>query len=119
MLSKELPREAGERAVSSSRTRMLWIGLVILIILTPLGLLAPGTAWGEWGGKELRELGLGFIPEGLERLGGVWPAPIPDYEVPALNANLGYILSALVGVVLVSLVIWLVSRIVIRRSTEI
>lgn len=111
--------EARERAVASPRTRILWLGLAILILLVPLGLLAPGTAWGEWGGEELRELGLGFIPEGLERLGGIWPAPIPDYEVPGLNANLGYILSAVVGIVLVLLVTWLVSRIVVRQPTEV
>lgn len=119
MLTTELPAEARERAVASPRARILWVGLAILILLAPLGLLAPGTAWGEWGGEELRELGLGFIPEGLERLGGIWPAPIPDYEVPGLNANLGYILSAVVGIVLVSLVTWLVSRIVVRQSTKI
>jgi len=119
MLTIEFPAEAREKAVASPRTRILWIGLAILILLAPLGLLAPGTAWGEWGGEELQELGLGFIPEGLERLGGIWPAPIPDYELPGLNANLGYILSAAMGIVLVLLVTWLVSRMVVRRSTEI
>ena len=118
MLTTELPAEAKERAVALSRMRILWISLVVLILLAPLGLLAPGTAWGEWGGEELRELGLGFIPEGLKRLGGIWPAPIPDYEVPGLNANLGYLLSAVVGIVLVSLVTWLVSRMVVRQPTE-
>ncbi|HXH69826.1 MAG TPA: cobalt transporter CbiM, partial [Pyrinomonadaceae bacterium] len=29
-------------------TKALWIGLAALMILTPLGLLAAGTAWGEW-----------------------------------------------------------------------
>ncbi len=119
MLTTEPPTAARERAIISPRTRILWIGLAILILLVPLGLLAPGTAWGEWGGEELRELGLGFIPEGLERLGGIWPAPIPDYEVPGLNANLGYILSAVMGIVLVSLVTWLVSRMVFRQPSKI
>ena len=118
LLKLTAPAEAREGAVASPKTRILWIGLAILVLLAPLGLLAPGTAWGEWGGEELRELGLGFIPEGLERLGGIWPAPIPDYEVPGLNANLGYILSAVVGIVLVSLATWLVSRMVVRQSTE-
>lgn len=118
-LTTEIPREARESTVASPKTRILWVGLAILMLLVPLGLLAPGTAWGEWGGEELRELGLGFIPHGLERLGGIWPAPIPDYEVPGLNANLGYILSAVVGIVLVSLVTWLVSRSAVRQPTEI
>jgi cobalt/nickel transport system permease protein len=119
LLMLTTPAGARERAIVSPRTRILWVGLAISILLAPLGLLAPGTAWGEWGGEELRELGLGFIPAGLERLGGIWPAPIPDYEVPGLNANLGYILSAVVGIVLVSLVTWLISRMVFRQPTEI
>lgn len=117
LLMLTAPAEARERRAFSPV--ILWIGLAILILLTPLGLLAPGTAWGEWGGEELRDLGLGFIPEGLERLGGIWPAPIPDYELPGLNANLGYILSAVVGIVLVSLVTWLVSRMVGRQPTKV
>ena len=29
-------------------TRPLWIALSVLMILTPLGILAAGSAWGEW-----------------------------------------------------------------------
>ena len=28
--------------------RWLWAALAVVILLTPLGALAPGTAWGEW-----------------------------------------------------------------------
>ena len=34
-----------------AKWRVLWIGLAVLIVLVPLGLLAPGTAWGEWGAQ--------------------------------------------------------------------
>ena len=27
----------------------LWIRLAVLMMLTPLGILVAGTAWGEWG----------------------------------------------------------------------
>ena len=40
----------------------------MLILLTPIGVLAPGTAWGEWSAEELKPT-LGFVPAGLERLG--------------------------------------------------
>ncbi len=38
-------------------TRTLWATLAILLILTPLGLLAAGVAWGEWGVRRLRRPG--------------------------------------------------------------
>lgn len=86
----------------------LWIALAVLVILTPLGLLATGTAWGEWGSEELEELGLGFIPQGLESLGMLWNAPIPDYAIPFLGDTVGYIVSAILGVGLLVAIFWLV-----------
>ena len=90
--------------------RAAWIALILAALATPLGLLAPGTAWGEWGSKQLAELGLKFIPEGLLKLEGLWGAPMARYEVPALgNARLGYILSAVSGILLVGIVAGLFS----------
>ena len=48
-----------------------------------IGLLASGTAWGEWGVDELKTMGLGSIPQGLQKLAGWWPAPMPDYGFAA------------------------------------
>jgi cobalt/nickel transport system permease protein len=99
-----LASEAG----SFRRLRVLWVALAVLIFATPLGLLAPGTAWGEWGSDEFAALGLSFVPQGLAQLEGLWGAPLPDYDLPALgNQNLGYILSAVVGIVVVAVVTWL------------
>jgi cobalt/nickel transport system permease protein len=96
-----------------AKWRPLWIGLVALIIISPIGLLAPGTAWGEWGAEELTSLGLSFIPKGLGQLSGLWSAPMPDYDIPALgNANLAYILSAVVGILITAGVVWLFSMLV-------
>jgi cobalt/nickel transport system permease protein len=97
-------------------TRPLWIGLVLLTLLSPLGLLAAGTAWGEWAPEDFhdatsrQEMTMSsrntapplHPPEGLERLSSFWTAPLPDYELPFLaNAVLGYIFSAFLGVCLV------------------
>ena len=41
--------------------RWLWAGIGVLILLTPIGALAPGTAWGEWGGAELKAA-IGYAP---------------------------------------------------------
>ena len=51
--------------------RWLWAGLALLLLLTPLGALAPGTAWGEWSGEQLKTA-LGYAPGGLAHLGDTW-----------------------------------------------
>ncbi len=82
--------------------RNMVIGLVILMIIVPLGLLATGETFGEWGNEELKEK-LGYVPQGLEELSTFWQkAPLPDYafegdESPR-GAVIAYILSAVIGV---------------------
>ena len=104
-------------AGSFQKLRWVWVALAALVVASPLGLLAPGTAWGEWGTEELAGMGLGVIPAGLERLSGLWGAPLADYDLPALgNANLGYVLSAIVGIALTVLVVWLFTVLLTSRS---
>jgi hypothetical protein len=85
--------------VSKKSKRDLAIGMLMLIILTPLGLLAAGTAYGEWAPEELKDK-VGFVPPGLEKLSGIWNAPFPDYSISSLHPVIGYILAAAVGVIL-------------------
>jgi hypothetical protein len=92
----------------------------ILILLTPLGLLAEGAAWGEWDMGELKET-LGFIPAGIENAGEWWKALLPDYAIPFLGEGIvsesaGYILSALVGSVLVYGITLVIMRTMVSRS---
>jgi cobalt/nickel transport system permease protein len=101
------------------KLRWLWIGLGVLIIASPLGLLAPGTAWGEWGTEELTRLGLQSVPAGMEKLSTLWGAPLADYDLPMLgNANLGYVLSALVGIGITVLVVWLFTLLLVSNTTS-
>jgi cobalt/nickel transport system permease protein len=98
--------------------RWLWIGLLALIVVSPLGLLAPGTAWGEWGTRQLGERGLASIPAGLQQLSGLWGAPMAGYNLAALgNAKLGYVLSAVLGIVLIALILWLFSMLLPGNSS--
>ncbi len=83
-----------------------WAALAAAVLLTPIGLLAPGTAWGEWGRAELENLGLGYIPVGYDRWANLWSAPLADYTIPALDANLGYIFSAMLGIAAVVIAIF-------------
>ena len=120
--SPELLAMTGVIAPVASRTvRIAWAALVVLLILTPLGLLAPGTAWGEWGRGELQSLGLGYVPAGFDRFADIWKAPLSGYDIPLLNnPTVAYILAALIGVALIVLVLfalgWVVERVL--RSTE-
>ncbi len=98
-----VPEERG-----SYKLRWIWVGLAALALITPLGLLAPGTAWGEWSTHELTRMGMKDIPNGMEKLAGVWGAPLARYNLPALgNTSLGYVLSALVGILIVVVIVWL------------
>jgi cobalt/nickel transport system permease protein len=109
---------AGERSLAGRLANgPLWIGLAALVVLSPLGLLAAGTAWGEWSTEELQEL-YGAVPSGLDRLSSIWNAPLPDYSVPFVgSATIGYIVSAVVGMGVLVGVILLAGR-VLRRSDE-
>ena len=97
-------------------TTKLWIVLGVLVLLSPLGLLASGTAWGEWGADEFSDM-LGYVPRGLARFGAIWSAPLPDYSIPGVGDVPGYILSAVVGIALVALVTWGLGRLVARRES--
>ncbi|MDK2801443.1 MAG: cobalt/nickel transport system permease protein [Clostridiales bacterium] len=93
----------------------LWIALGVLVLLTPLGMLATGTAWGEWGAEELLEM-IGFMPKGMEKLSNSWTlAPLPDYSLSALSNGFsqeaaGYILSAIIGVLVTVAVIQIIGK---------
>ncbi len=89
-------------------TTKLWIGLGVLILLSPLGLLLPahfkaGAAWGEWGIDEIKKF-VGYVPKGLEKLAPLWNAPLPDYAFKGLEGkglshlSLAYVISAVVGI---------------------
>ena len=88
--------------------KRLWGGLILLILLSPLGLILPeifrsGPAWGEWSLEEIEKM-VGFIPEGLKKLTDLWPSPLPEYNVGGweekglFHSSLGYILSGFLGV---------------------
>jgi len=111
-------------------TRGLWLGLAGLMILSPLGLLAAGIAWGEWGVDDLKDPAVReqilhasgnvpppeTVPHGLERLSSLWTAPFPDYAPAFLHSeNFGYILSAIMGAGLIMLTFLLISAAVSRR----
>lgn len=85
-----------------TRLRTVYGVLIALVCLSPLGLLAAGTAWGEWGADKIKDVAtggkvLGYIPQGMEK-GFSFAAPLSDYSVKGLPDVLGYIISAIAGV---------------------
>jgi hypothetical protein len=96
--------------------RKLWAGLLFLVILSPLGLLAQGTAFGEWSADDLQQM-LGFVPAGLAHDAGLWQySPLPDYGLAGVNSTLGsimgYLLSAVIGIVLIVGIVYLFSKMI-------
>ena len=110
-------------------TRRLWAGLGVLMVASPLGLLAAGIAWGEWGAEDFADPAIRgqiaqasgnvappeSVPQGLQHLSSFWTAPIPDYAPPFMHSqSFGYILSAVVGAGLILVVVaglsWLMNR---------
>lgn len=79
----------------------LWLAFTVFVFATPLGLIATGSAWGEWGKEELQKA-LGFVPAGIAQFSELWKAPIPEYEIPGLGMHSGYVISGLIGVLLVA-----------------
>jgi cobalt/nickel transport system permease protein len=200
LLRISAPRDVAEEVAAPTTVGRSWrplvIGLVVLALLSPLGLLASGTAWGEWGSGEVGVEQIGYHlrglnetdraalaseltrlgsatsdasvssdlksagallgsndqtgattpldrqlatlrtadskqypqiaalaanvkePSGLKQFSSFWTAPIPDYAPTFMKSEIaGYIISALVGIVLVGGVAALVGRLVARRTT--
>ena len=110
-LQRTAPELLAGQMVKGSRS--LYGLLAALIVCTPLGLLAAGTAWGEWDPEELAGqdfLGstLGYTPAGMEQ-GGSFAALFPDYSVAGLPEAFGYILSAIIGTALLIVIFKVVS----------
>ena len=106
----------------------LWIALLILVVLSPLGLILPawlgaGSAWGEWSSEEISKL-VGYVPSGMEHVAQLWKAPMPDYALPgqenaplsALSAS--YIFSGIIGVAVIVALTLLIGKVLARRENS-
>jgi cobalt/nickel transport system permease protein len=113
--------------------RPLWVALCILMILTPLGILAAGSAWGEWIASDYSNSAVRqqiaqssfqqpaplHAPQGLQRLSSLWTAPLVRYAPPYVtSAAFGYLLSAMFGAGLVILATLAVGRFLRAQSYD-
>ena len=75
-----------------------------IVELSPIGLLATGDAWGEWGAEDfMSATGLNDVPQYIAR-GFSWDALLPYYSLQGLPDVVGYILSAVIGVAVMVIV---------------
>jgi cobalt/nickel transport system permease protein len=96
--------------------RWAFVGLGAMAVLTPLGLLAPGGAFGEKApaNHDLRRYHLGAVPDGLARYAGLWHhALFQGYGFSHdRHPALGYLVSAFVGIAAIAITVALVAGVV-------
>ncbi len=116
----------GAEGPAGRSLQQLWIAIAALMLLTPLGILAAGTAWGEWSPAELaraaspsQNSSASAVPAGLQSLSNLWTAPFPAYA-PAFvrSRSFGYLLSAMFGVGFLLAVSLSLQRLLKRRRRE-
>ncbi len=131
-LSRNQP-PSPEIVLADSSRRRLWWAVGLLMLLAPLGVLATGTAWGEWSSTAWKDPQTqaqiaatsqnhappASAPEGLEKLATLWTAPFPAYAPRFVkHPAVGYLLSAMFGVGLLLLLSLMASALRKPRSRE-
>lgn len=109
----------------STFQKKLLVILAILAVLSPLGIILPEKfkaedAWGEWSTETIQEL-VGFVPEKLKETADLWQAPIPDYNLGDEKSSFtvqvfSYILSGVIGIVLCILILFGLSKLLVKKS---
>jgi len=103
--------------------KKLLAGLVILVVLAPLAFLLAsrvpgGPAWGEWDRDEVKAR-VKYVPRGMERLGNLWKAPLPDYAAEGTAGAGGrsawYLLSGALGAAVTGGAAWALTRRLTRK----
>ena len=87
--------------------KKIGIGLLVLALLSPLGLILPkmfnaGKPWGEWSTETVAK-DKGYTPKGMQKDANLYKAPIPDYNLgkendPVWKRSGSYILSGIIGI---------------------
>ena len=105
--------------------KKLLVILIICALAAPAGIFLPKAfdaedAWGEWSTETVKKM-IGYIPHGMEKIGEIWKAPIPDYNFgddtsPLSVQVVSYIASAFIGIILCLGVFYLIKIIVYRSE---
>jgi cobalt/nickel transport protein len=93
--------------------------------VSPVGIYLPmkfnaRDAWGEWSTETVEKL-IGFVPEKLKETAELWKAPIPDYNLGDDKSTftvqaVSYVLSGAIGIALCILLLFGVSKLLVKKS---
>ena len=109
--------------------RIKFVGtlFVTIAIIAPLGLIAPGFAFGE-GRPDDVKAAFGYIPQGLQQLSGIFSAPFDSYNIkfpffndpnaPLWHAAIGYEISGILGILLIGAVAYGLGYLFRRRDRD-
>jgi cobalt/nickel transport system permease protein len=102
--------------------RRLWMLIAVLVVLVPLGLLAQGSAFAEWGSSDLEAIFGMTSPAGLKSLENLYNAPLGGYSVPGATTftelSMAYVLAALIGVSVLGLCLFAFYRVKSRVTVS-
>jgi cobalt ECF transporter T component CbiQ len=111
--------------VLPKRIRGIGTAFTMAAILAPIGLVAPGFAYGEGSAQDVQQA-FGYVPSGLQQLGSAFSAPLAGYSLPFLEGArpglwqkaVGYELAAFVGILVLGGTFYLVGRLLARANHE-
>jgi cobalt/nickel transport system permease protein len=96
--------------VLPARMKRIGTAFAAVAVVAPLGLVAPGFAYGEGSTAEVQSA-FGYVPSGMRDVSGVFSAPLAGYNLPLpffneanaplWHAALGYELAGIVGMLVV------------------
>ena len=93
---------------AKEKTKAIYGLIIALICLSPLGLLATGTAWGEWG----------TVPGGLKSK-FEFKSVMQDYMLRGLPKAVSYIISAVAGVAILLIIFKIISSFMKNKTRNI
>ena len=107
------------------RIKRIGTAFATLAVVAPLGLIAPGFAYGEGTAADVNSA-FGYVPSGLRDLSGVFAAPMSGYNMPLpffsdasaplWHAAIGYEVAGILGMLAVGGVVYVLARVLRRRD---
>jgi cobalt/nickel transport system permease protein len=105
------------------RYKRVGTAFTAIAVIAPLGLIAPGFAYGEGSTADV-QAAFGYVPQGLKDLSGIFSAPLGGYNIPlpffsganaALwHAAIAYEISGIIGILLCGGAVYLGARLLGR-----
>ncbi len=107
------------------RVRGVGTAFAAAAVIAPLGLIAPGFAYGEGSTQDVGAA-FGYVPQGLHDLSHVFTAPLAGYNLPLpffshANAALwqqavGYEIAGIIGILLLGATMYVLGRLLARGN---